>query len=389
MMCRPGTPRSATLRTRKSRFLGLCIAIAGCSAEATDPTTSTTTGVHTTTGDLPEPTWNSATGTPGSDSSTDSNEPTEPTTTTGHNPSSTTSVPDFGDQNLGCNGKIDFLFVIDREQGMHKYWPKFWAAFPSFIEDVLETFANFDLHFMVVDGYGSMTADVSGWGMNECIEPCADNGTCYPTGPEDYPCEAYEDGILDTCGMKGAGIVFPAGFEAANRDCGVVGGRRYVDSREQPDLEETVKCISKLGYGYASSRPEVSMLWSVSPDEKPADCNQGFLRDDALLVIVYYSYVGHESVEGPPGLWAEKLYTLKGGDQDKLAVIGIIDDGSYDEEIAVCPPGDGFYWETSAAFLHFYIKHKVEGSLCATDYAPYLDAGIELVADLCDAEIPT
>ncbi len=384
MMCRSETPRSA-LRVYKNGLLAVCISF-GCSTETADPIT--TTGLHTTTEQLPEPTWNSTTETPGSDSSTETSEPTQPTTTS-QDPTTTTTVPDFGDTDLGCNGKIDFLFVIDREYGMHKYWPKFWAAFPTFIEDVLETFANFDLHFMVVDGYGSMTADVSGWGMNECIEPCADNGTCYPTGPEDYPCEAYEDGILETCGMKGSGIVFPAGFEAANRDCGVVGGRRYVDSREQPDLEETVKCISQLGYGYASSRPEVSMLWAASPDEKPAECNQGFLRDDALLVIVLYSYYGHESVEGPPGLWAEKLYALKGGDQEKLAIIGLIDDGSYDEELAVCPPGGGTYWETAAEFLHFYIKHKIEGSLCATDYAPYLDAGIELLANLCDAEIPT
>lgn len=365
------------------------LALALACAPTTGDATTSTTDPASTSSPTPEPTWIT--------SSTDQL-PTDPdpttTSTTGSQttsgPGTTTEIPDFGEHGLGCGGKIDFLFVLSRGHLMDKYWSRFWSVFPDFIDDILEGFGNFDMHFMVVDGYGSMTSDVSGWGMTECIEPCEDNGTCYPVGPHEYPCDAYDEGVHETCGMKGAGIVFPAGFEAANHDCGVVGSQRFVSSREQPDAATTVKCISQVGHGLSHARPIVSMLWAADPNKKPAACNQGFLRDDALLVVVYYSYYddGVFNPEGPPGQWAESLYSLKGGDEDKVAVIGLIDDGTYSEDVAVCPSGTGGYGEPIAEFLHFYIKHKVEGSICADDYAPYLDAGVELIGELCEMEIP-
>ncbi len=371
--------------TQMSRHRDRCRSIALAALAGCAPTPeSTTTGVTTfeveqTT--QPTPTTSTTTGLPDV-GTTDEPDPTTGTAgTTGV--STTTTIPDFGDQELGCNGKIDFLFVIDRAHWMEPRWERFHEAFPPFLEELLATFANFDLHFMAVDA-------TNGWGLFDCIEQCEhNNGSCAPVGPEDYPCDHYTSNPDTDCERMGSGVIAPAGFGSSNRDCGVVGGRRFIVGNEQPDLLETVKCISQMGYGTSHSAAEVAMLWSLLPDSPPAHCNEGFLRDDAMLVIVFHSgFANDTSPMGPAGEWAEAIYDLKGGDKDKVAVIGIINDASSDSP-TVCPGGSGSYSFLPAAFLHFYIKHKVEGSHCADDYSPYLDEGLELVRELCDADIPT
>lgn len=314
----------------------------------------------------------------------------DPTTTTDPDPTSTTDptldptapIPDFGEHDLGCNGKIDFLFVIDRALWMESYWERFHAAFPPFLEDLLATFANFDLHFMTVDA-------TNGWGLYECIEQCQENnGSCLPVGPADYYCDHHIDQDTE-CEMMGSGVIATGGFGASNRDCGVVGDRRFIVGREQPDLLDAVQCISQVGYGTSDAGADYAMMWALTPDSPPAHCNEGFLRDDAVLVIVFFSALANqESQVGTPGEWAETIYDLKGGDKDRVAVIGIVDDASGDGP-TICPgPGTGTYVHYPAAFLHYYIKHKVEGSVCADDYSPTLADGLEMIRVLCDAEIP-
>ncbi|MGB1015180.1 MAG: hypothetical protein ACPG4T_13685, partial [Nannocystaceae bacterium] len=244
------------------------------------------------------------------------------------------------------------------------------------------TFANFDLHFMAVDA-------TNGWGLFDCIEQCqVNNGSCVPVGPADYPCEHHINQDTE-CEKVGGGVVAPAGFGSSNRDCGIVGGRRYIVGNEQPDLLETVKCISQMGIGNSDGRAGAAMLWSITPGSYTAHCNEGFLRDDAMLVIVFFSANGaDESPAGPPELWAETIYDLKGNDPDRVAVIGLVNDQTA-EEPTVCPGGGGMYFSFVADWLHNYMEHRIKGSVCAENYTPYLDAGLDLVRELCDANIPT
>jgi len=350
---------------------------------------SSTTGVYpsSTTAETPQPTWITTTSGDPAELTSGTSGTSEETTTTG--PGTTTMIPDFGDQ-LGCNGKIDFLFVIDRAEWMEPYVPRFQAAFPDFIDDVLESFPNFDMHFMAVDGRGSENGQISGWGLFDCQEQCpANNGSCVPMGPPEFPCEVYEDDDWQSCGMKGAGITFPAGFEASNHNCGVVGGGRFVDSTQQPNLSEAVKCISKMGYSDSSTRPDAAMVWAVAPNSNAAACNQGFLRSDALLVIVYFTgFAPDQSQLGPPENWANIIYGTKADDEDQVIVIGLIDDTSA-ESPAYCGAGWGTYVSYSTAFVHLHIKHSVKGSICAEDYRPFFEEGLELIGERCDTEIPT
>jgi len=357
---------------------GPFVLIACAPTPETTTTGITTHEVNQTT--QPSPTTSTSTGNPDPGTSEDPGTQTDSGTS---GPGTTTMIPDFGENELGCNGKIDFLFVLDRAHWMSPYWDRFQATFPPFLEQLLATFASFDTHFMVVDA-------TNGWGMFDCIEQCQqNNGSCFPVGPADYYCDHHIDQDTE-CEMLGSGVVENGGFGASNRDCDIVGNRRYIVGNEQPDLLDAVQCISQVGYGTSTSRADIAMLWALTPDSPSAHCKEGFLRDEAMLVIFFFSALADDdSIMGPPEQWAETIYSLKGYDEDQVAVIGIVEDSSGDAP-TVCPgPGTGTYVEYPAAFLHLYIKHRVEGSVCAEDYSPALDAGLELVRVLCDAEIPT
>jgi hypothetical protein len=138
---------------------------------------------------------------------------------------------DLGDGSpIGCNGKIDFLFVISRYAGMEGFQTQLLDAFPKFIATIEAKFADFDYHIMVVDGDDT-------WGLITCDEQCP--AQCVPN----YPC-GYTQTYCDT--KLGAGVVFPAGDDAANKPCGIDGGRRYMVTG-QTNLKETFACAAQIG----------------------------------------------------------------------------------------------------------------------------------------------
>ena len=88
----------------------LVLLLVACAPSVVDDTTTTTTYGWTGT-TRPQPTTSTTTS-----SDEESNEDTTggtTTSTTGH-PDTTGILPDFGGDGLGCGGKIDFLFVLDR-----------------------------------------------------------------------------------------------------------------------------------------------------------------------------------------------------------------------------------------------------------------------------------
>src|SRR5690606_11479996 len=182
----------------------------------------------------------------------------------------------------------------------------------AFLETIEAKFPEVDYHIMVVDSD-------DGWGDEWC------NNNCTPQGcaAEDYPCEMVD--MLSTCDTTmGAGTVFPAGFFASNKPCPMVGERRYF-TREQPDPLETFTCAAQVGVS-GKHLPGEAMTAAVSPAlNGPGGCNEGFLRDDALLMVTFIqdSYGYHAA--GEPKLWAEALLEAKHGDPESLVLFSIGD----------------------------------------------------------------
>jgi hypothetical protein len=61
-------------------------------------------------------------------------------------------MPDFGPpQPAGCEGKIDFLFVISAEGTMKDDQERLLASFPGFMDAIKEQLSDFDVHILVAN----------------------------------------------------------------------------------------------------------------------------------------------------------------------------------------------------------------------------------------------
>jgi len=282
--------------------------------------------------------------------------------------SSTTLLLDVGaeqdvesPQPAGCQGKIDFLFVISRDYVMAEVQAKLVAAFPDFIDTIETKFADFDYHIMIAD------ADPH-WGWPGCTEQCpALEGLC---GTLDYPC----DHVASACDKAlGAGTIFNAGLNAPNKPCDLANGRRYIE-KGQPDLLGTFACLAQVGTsGY--NRLGEAMAAAVSPAMTGAgDCNEGFLRDDALLMVTFIGPPDQDSL-GKPKEWAQAVIDAKHGDADSVVMFRI---GS-----ETCP-----VYDAACTLAKYYFSYHHLSNQSDAEYGPAFEVATDLVATACSAFIP-
>ncbi|MBA3546902.1 MAG: hypothetical protein H0T76_10495, partial [Nannocystis sp.] len=227
-------------------------------------------------------------------------------------------MPDFGDgAPIGCNGKIDFLFMISRDANMAYRQEQVALAFPQFIAAIQEKFADFDYHIMVVTGD-------DGWGDDTCTQMCPTPACkigepCCPLTPNgdkgepccnvpQYPCQDLD--LVAQCDRTwGAGEVFPAGYDAPNKPCPIDGDRRYL-VKGQSDLGGTFGCIARVGVNGHLFLGQALTAAVQKPINDKGGCNEGFLRDDALLMVTFISTNGDIKgwhSEGTPAEWAQAV----------------------------------------------------------------------------------
>jgi hypothetical protein len=273
---------------------------------------------------------------------------------------------DFGPgKPAGCAGKIDFLFVISRYGGMAYFQAQLVDAFPKFIDTIEAKFADFDYHIMVVDG-----DDL--WGLSTCDEQCPVQ--CVP----DYPCN-YTPTTCDTA--VGAGVVFPAGYDAANKPCKIDGGRRYM-TKGQTDLKATFACAAQIG---SSGRAWVgeALTTAMQPGiNGPGGCNDGFLRDDALLMVTLISNTFDYGPKpggskGTPDSWAAAVLKAKNDDPDAIVMFSILDPGKPE-----CDPLD----QTCQMVKKF--PYSLLADVFADDYGPAFEQATTLITDACADFVP-
>ncbi len=312
--------------------------------------------------------------TTGPPASTSSSEPgTSDTDSTGSLPDLGT-MPDLGPLlPEGCYGKkIDFLFVISNSDGMEFAQDALLAAFPAFM-DAIEA-RNIDKHILVTTTYPT-------WLMKDCTE-CVDD------------CDKY--GIPPLCGAPitkcdttvGAGFTYPRGEGASNRRCELAGGNRYITD-EEPDLASAFGCLATVGLSGSSYNEIHSVLPAVSPEfNAPGACNDGFLRDDALLVITTIQSSPDTASMTDAEDQIEALLLAKHNDPDAIYLLAITSD--FDQPDHLCAPEDDGYDEEifHMRLLTQMLPHASAESICVDDFAPYFESALGTILTLCESFLP-
>ena len=360
----------ARMRPRsRPRLLGLLGLVLACQNPQADTSPFTTTPPMTSASGSSSSSDTGASSS-GSDSGHASSTLAELSTSTSEVSTSaggTTLVLDVGSdqdvgplQPVGCKGKIDFLFVISRYAGMGYFQEQLLAAFPSFIETIEDKFADFDYHIMVVDGdpeWGSVTCD------GKCPTQCEPN----------YPC-GYARTACDT--TMGAGVVYPAGFDATNALCPIAGGLRYM-AKGQTDLKDTFSCVARIGSSGHDSLGEALTAAMLLKKDDPGDCNAGFLRDDALLMITLMSNTYDTDSQETPGGWAAAVREAKGGDLNSVVLLNIGD--------TLVP---GCHKHDRLCQMVELFPYALNREFTGEDYGAYFQEATGLVETACEQFIP-
>ncbi|PCC69302.1 hypothetical protein SAMN02745121_08769 [Nannocystis exedens] len=355
-------------------LLALSLTLA-CQPSQTDTSPFTTAPASPATSD------STTTSSSGGSSSTTDGELSTGSGSGGASTGGTTLILDVGSgddlgplQPEGCKGKIDFLFVISRFDFMDAVQAQLADAVPKFLDTIQTKFAEFDYHIMVVKGdplWGSLACNA------ECPGPFTD---CQ--APDEYACEMV--GKVPECDTTwGAGAVFNAGENAPNKPCEIADGRRYL-TRETPDLPESFACIAQVGTDGGDLLGE-ALVHAVRPElNGPGGCNEGFLRDDALLVVTLASVTGDFSSEGTPAEWAQAVIDAKLGDEGSVVMFGIGPTKIAGE--CWSNPDLGQYDRDCDLVSRFQYSHWISRN--DPDYGPGFDIATDLVETACSKFIP-
>ena len=287
-------------------------------------------------------------------------------------------LPDFGGQPIGCQGKIDFLFVISSWFSMKANQTQLQEAFPAFTAMLEDEFADFDYHVMVVDaGTSALLPNCDAcYDCTGCMKP----GCAEYDGPEDYPCK----GPFEECdSVSGAGVTITGNFGATNKRCDLFGGNRYIVKGE-PDPEAMFKCIATVGEGPKTPVPMSVMQDALEPDMLSGGCNDGFLRKDALLAVVIVNGTHEDLTPGTPQDWYDAVVAAKGGDEE--AIVTLVLSNDLDLPNPKCP--GPVYGPNPLRLFAEAAAHGSFESICTESYIPALEQTAATIIEQCSLLIP-
>jgi hypothetical protein len=274
----------------------------------------------------------------------------------------------------GCKA-VDFLFVIDNSGSMGDNQAALVNSFQPFMDAILQTVdAGDDYHIMV-------TKTDSGWFPFECNVFCALSCPDLPAGL----CENMQ--APSECDDRlGAGVTFPLGGDSSNMQCNLAGGNRYILASE-PDLASAFTCVAQVGTdGDSDEKPMAALTNALSGELQDAGgCNEGFLRDDAILVVTIITDEEDSSSPGTPAGWHQNLLASKSNDPGAFVMLGLINDT--DAAMPVCP-AEAQDPVRLREFTSMFPNH-IFGSVCNTDgYGAFFEQAVELIDTTCDDFMP-
>jgi len=278
----------------------------------------------------------------------------------------------------GCQ-KVDFLFVLDNSISMGDEQENLANSFPGFIATIQSELQAQDYHIMVID-----TDDQDKWG--EKWDKC--HQKCMTDDPGDSCLTVYFDDII--CGMEppappvcdqtlGAGRSQGAGGPPVA--CPLAGGLRYM-TQDQPDLPGAFECVARMGAtGNSNERPIAAKLQALGPQTQAGGCHEGFLRNDAVLVVTMISDEEELGSPGAPPEWYQDLLALKGGNATAITLLALSGDANtMGQECAPTPK--------MTEYVGMFGARGSIASICEADYGPFFADAVEIIDYTCEQYVP-
>ncbi len=262
--------------------------------------------------------------------------------------------PDAGPEVPDECTKVDILFAIDNSGSMAGEQANLIAAFPGFVAGIQEALQFADSYHIGVVTSDSYDANQDG-------------------------CRGVGDLVTRTGGENSSGM-----------DCAPFSsGFRWFDNTE-PDLGATFACAAQVGTTGDGDEEQVhGVLRATDPERNVVGaCNDGFLRDDALLVVVLITDEEDEEdcslfgcdggTPAGPQEWYNRLVTNKFNIESNVVMLSLI--GLPGSDCA--DRGDRIQ-----DFASRFTNHA-EGEICAGNYAEFFTQAISEIDTACQDFTP-
>lgn len=300
----------------------------------------------------------------------DTGSPTTTTPPTTGGPKLDLAQPDAGAGDGGCT-KLDFLFVIDNSNSMAAEQDYLTAAFPGFIAAIQQALPDTSEYQI-----GVTKTDVFGFDDNPTPDPA-------------NPCPYALGGLISHATPDGQKT-------GTGASCGFASGENFMTAG--PTLAAEFACAAKVGTkGNTGETQAAALLAAVGPElAAPGACNAGFVRPDALLVVVMIT--DEDDDWSPPdadaatdaAAWSAGLVAAKDGLAQNVAFI-LISGG--DPRWPECKDINDMDFTGAAASPKLTALAKTFagnslGSVCQAGYEAYLADAIATISTACDNFTP-
>jgi hypothetical protein len=116
----------------------------------------------------------------------------------------------------------------------------------------------------------------------------------------------------------------------------------------------------------------------------PGGCNDGFVREDALLVITFMSDDPNWEDTGMPPDWYNAVVAAKGGDPSAVVVLGLTP--AWDGCGGGNDPG-GSHW---LEFINMFGANGLHGNVCSTaeEYIAFFEMAVGTIDQACQDFTP-
>jgi hypothetical protein len=254
----------------------------------------------------------------------------------------------------GCT-KVDFLFIIDNSGSMAVEQENLTPSFPGFIdgiESALEQVDEYQVGVVTTDAY------------------------------------VYNN-AAPGCSTLGGLVVQTGGSDSSSSVCGpYAAGNNFMT--EADNLNVTFACAADVGTaGDGCERPMDAMTNVL--DKTVGGCNTGYLRDDALLVLVIITdeYDGAGDPEGcnsagDPLAWYDTVVASKLGIPENAVALGLLNYAG-----GPCPPADQVYDGGNIVnFVSTFGPNGFLGGICEADYGPVFAEAVAIIEEACNNFTP-